>query len=241
MKLIVDIGNTKVKAAIFCEKKIVDFIVFDVFNLENLQNFIKNHKINYSIVSNVGNIDDAIINFLKSNFKNIELSFKVNLPFNIKYKTPETLGSDRIALAVGANLIYPNNNILIIGTGTCITYDFINSNNEYLGGAISPGLEMRFKALNNYTQNLPLISNYSDNNFNFIGNTTINSIYSGVVNGIAFEIDGFIDIYKVKYDYLKIFLTGGNANFFENNLKNTIFANSNLILNGLNEIIDLNT
>jgi type III pantothenate kinase len=139
-----------------------------------------------------------------------------------------------MVLSAGANLNFPNKNVLVIGAGTCITYDFVNANNEYLGGAISPGIQMRYKSLNNYTSKLPLLKKEIPENF--IGNSTQNAIHSGVIDGIIYEIEGFISQYFLKYQDLTIILTGGDADFLAKSLKSTIFANSNFLLESLNLI-----
>ena len=137
-----------------------------------------------------------------------------------------------------ASINYPNKNVLIIDAGSCITYDFINEKNQYLGGAISPGINMRFKSLNNYTSKLPLISP-AFTEFE-IGTDTLESINIGVLNGVIFEIEGFISQYSSRYDNLTVILTGGNSDFLSNRLKISIFANQNFLLEGLNHLIKLN-
>jgi type III pantothenate kinase len=174
---------------------------------------------------------------------NVKVHFVSNefpFPFHNLYQTPKTLGIDRMVLASGAVLKYPNQNRLIIDAGTCITYDFIDENDNYHGGAISPGMHLRYKSLNNFTANLPLLDIDDFNNQmdleinpNLIGNSTQNSIHSGVINGLVFEIDGFIDQYQQQYSNFIIILTGGDAEFLAKRLKNTIFANSNFLLESL--------
>ena len=166
------------------------------------------------------------------------LSSSTNLPFTNKYGSPVTLGTDRIALISAATLNFPNRNVLVIDAGSCITYDFINSENEYLGGGISPGLHMRYKALNSFTANLPELEPKLPDNI--IGNNTASSIHGGVIYGVLYEIDGFIDVYKSNYDDLTIILTGGDADFLRDSLKNDIFANSNFLFEGLNLILEHN-
>jgi len=137
-----------------------------------------------------------------------------------------------MVLAAGATLTHPNQNRLIIDAGTCITYDFVNSEDQYLGGAISPGIKIRYKSLNNYTSKLPLLSLSEE--FDIIGNSTKSAIHSGVINGVLFEIEGFISQYSLKNQDLTIILTGGDAEFLAKRLKSTIFANSNFLLESLN-------
>ena len=160
------------------------------------------------------------------------------IPLQNTYKTPESLGRDRIALAVGANQLFPTNNTLVIDAGTCITYDFIDEKNNYLGGAISPGLQIRLNALHTFTEKLPLVT--IKNGSELIGKTTEMSILSGVINGATAEVDGIIDRYKEQFGNLKTVLTGGDANYFVKTLKNNIFANSKVLLNGLNTILNYN-
>jgi type III pantothenate kinase len=195
-------------------------------------------QVNQVILSSVRDYSDEIRNLLNSQFHCIELSPAVPLPIKLNYQTVATLGNDRIALAVAAAGLFPGQNVLIIDAGTCITYDFINVNNEYCGGGISPGILMRFKALNTFTSKLPLVSkvNYAG----LIGDSTDNSIRSGVINGTIAEVNGIIEQYEHMFSDLKILLTGGDTNYFDKNLKNNIFANSNLVLEGLNMILDCN-
>jgi type III pantothenate kinase len=169
-------------------------------------------------------------NILKVHFINQQSAF----PFNNLYQTPLTLGIDRMVLSAGAVLQYQKKNRLIIDAGTCVTYDFIDEFDNYHGGAISPGLQLRYKALNDYTARLPLLA--LDNPGNFIGNSTNATIHSGVVNGLVYEIDGFIEDFKKKHSNFIIILTGGDTDFLAKRLKNTIFANSNFLLESLNNI-----
>ena len=161
------------------------------------------------------------------------LSHEDSFPFQNCYATPKTLGIDRMVLAAGATLQFPSQNRLVIDAGTCVTYDFIDEENNYLGGAIAPGLRLRYEALHNFTAKLPLLSLESPNNF--IGTSTSESIHSGVVNGFVYEIDGFINEYKARYSNFIIILTGGDTDFLAKRLKNTIFANSNFLLESLNQ------
>ena len=160
------------------------------------------------------------------------------LPFKNRYTTPSTLGNDRIALAAAAVCVYPLKNTLVIDAGTCITFDFINSKNEYLGGAISPGIGMRYKSLHQYTGKLPLLSKNEE--FKLIGTSTKSSIHSGIINGIICEIKGVIAQYQQDFGDLTIVLTGGDTKFLSKQLKNSIFANQNFLLRGLNKILTFN-
>ena len=168
----------------------------------------------------------------------IHLSHKTSLPINLNYKTPETLGKDRIANIVAVSEEYPNKNAVVIDAGTCITYDFINKNKEYLGGRISPGLEMRYKSLNEFTELLPKLSFSGESKF--IGDDTDSSILSGVEQGVLSEVDSLISVFRKENEDLIVVVTGGDTFFFENALKNSIFADQNLVLKGLNIILKYN-
>ena len=240
MNLIIDVGNTLVKLAVFdkdalqhkktCIKS--DF-------LDNLS-IISNQflKIENSIISSVDNLTKAQLSALKKLCPLQVLDHTMKLPFSNLYATPSTLGVDRIALVSAAATQYPNKNVLIIDSGSCITYDFLDDKNQYLGGAISPGLEMRYNALNQFTAKLPFLEMKKPKSV--ISDSTNSSIHSGVFNGTLFEIDGFIESYKLHYDDLTIILTGGNAHFLRDSLKSDIFANSNFLMEGLNYLLEFN-
>ncbi len=207
-------------------------------SLSIISDLFKNNVINNSLISNVSTIDKNILDFLKINSNLISINESTDLPFINLYKTKNTLGHDRIALVSAAAIDFPDQNILIIDAGTCITYDFKNTKNEYLGGGISPGIQMRFKSLNSETSNLPL-STINLNN-KLIGDNTDSSINSGVVNGVIYEINGIISQYQERFKNIKIILTGGDSNFLLKKIKNTIFADQNFLLKGLNYLLENN-
>jgi len=241
MYLIIDVGNTFVKLAVFENNKLKNKQVVKLNKLLEETKHLKNSnlKIKQAIISSVGKLTDQDISVLKVLFDLTILNSDTKLPFNNLYQTPTTLGVDRIALVCAAVKQFPKQNTLIIDAGTCITYDFINANNDYLGGAISPGLRMRYAALNNLTANLPLLDKEIPESI--IGNTTKSAIHSGVVNGVINEINGNIATYKHKYLDLTIILTGGDANFLSKQLKSSIFVNSNFLLEGLYSILQFNS
>ena len=242
MKLIIDYGNTLAKIALFRGDSLVDYKVMETLTINDIKLFTsqqdRSEPVRYCILSSVRTIPGKIISYLNTTYKLFELDQNIRLPISIKYKTPETLGNDRIAIAVGAVCQFPNEDMLVIDAGTCITYDFINRDKEYLGGAISPGINMRFKALNTFTDKLPLVTNMSE--AGLIGDTTDDSIRSGVLNGVLEEVNGIIGRYKEVYPSIKVIFTGGDLKYFDKNLKNNIFANSNLVLEGLNMILNFN-
>lgn len=231
-----DIGNTRTKLAIFENNSLKELYFIENKNiLKDLIFFFKNKiKKPQIILSSVINLEENLITWLQSNTYLVQVNHSTPLPLVNKYKTPTTLGIDRLTLAAGATIMYPNTSKLIIDAGTCVTYDFVNEKNEYLGGAISPGLQLRFKALNSYTDKLPLL-NLEDINY-LIGKDTNESIQSGVINGIISEIDQLINTYKQEYSNLTIILTGGDTLFLAKRLKNIIFANPNFLSESLNYI-----
>lgn len=238
MNLVIDAGNTLIKYAVFDDLK----IIFSEFNSDFSESQYLNIKQKYPAIKNIiySNVGHHQLNFLNSikGVKIIEFSPLTLSPIINLYETPETLGMDRLAAVVGANQIYPKQNIMVIDLGSAITYDFINNKSEYLGGNISPGMDMRFRALNIFTSKLPLLT--PNENFSAIGVNTNQAIHSGVVQGLVFEISGYIDYFSQYYDDLKVILTGGNCFFFEKILKKPIFVNPNLLLIGLNKILEYN-
>ena len=241
MNLIVDIGNTRIKSAIFNHEEIFEVKVHAAFfEFETyLKNQIEILDFSGCIVAATGNFNAQFQNVMKPFFKKIVvLNGFTNLPFNNLYQTKETQGPDRIAAIAGAQLQFPGENVLVIDAGTAIKFDFIDKNGEYLGGNISPGMEMRFKALHTFTQKLPLLSSSAQNQL--LGTSTPEAIISGVQNGMVFEIEQYIEVLSSNYDNLRTIITGGDADFFANKLKNTIFVDSNLVLKGLNRILEYN-
>ena len=240
MNLIIDVGNTLLKLAVFDADDIVykKTCIKGEF-LSVLSEVSKTYSsIENCIISSVGSFTKHQLRKLEDKYNTYVLTHETQVPFSNMYGTPKTLGVDRIALVSAAAVQYPSKNVLIIDAGSCITYDFINNSNEYLGGAIAPGVAMRYQALNDFTSNLPFLDTHKPKKI--IGNSTATSIHSGVVNGVLYEIDGFIESYKSKYNDLTVILTGGDAHFLRDSLKSDIFANSNFLLEGLNFILEHN-
>jgi len=238
LNLVIDIGNTLLKAAIFKNNLLIVSIEFkDNFEL-NIERVLDKYPITHSIVSNVSNFNEGLNYLLSIKTKQILFNESVNIPFTNSYSTISTLGKDRIALVSAASKEFSKENVLIIDLGSCITYDFKNSKNYYLGGSISPGIHMRYKSLNDYTANLPLLN--FKNITNFVGKSTEESIHSGVVNGVVQEVNGTISQYKDEFKEIKIILTGGDSKFLLKKIKNTIFAHSNFLLVGLNFLVESN-
>ena len=241
MKLVIDIGNTHVKTALFDDSGIAELITTENLTTNFLAEFASKHQnIRSAILASVRVVKPEVIDFLSSEIRFMQLNETTPLPFTNKYATPATLGNDRVAAVAGVSSLFPGQNVLVIDAGSCITYDFITSANEYLGGGISPGINMRFLALNSFTGKLPLIGFDSGRQPELTGTDTRESILSGVQNGVLQEVDGIIDKYKLKYKDLKVDVSGGDYNYFDKYLKNNIFASPNIVLTGLNRILDFN-
>ena len=237
--LTIDIGNTLQKAAVFSEDgKMLFFQEKEQLAESDLQSLVEEFAAGDSILSSVGEEATDLKLFLKKDCNLLIFNHTTPLPIRIKYKTPETLGLDRIANAVAANALFPNENVLSIQAGTCLVMDFVTKDAEYLGGSISPGLDMRFTALHHFTKRLPLVGR--EGTRPLVGKSTEESIRSGVVNGLADEVNGAIERYREQYGESKIILTGGNKNDLEKSIKSTIFAAPNLVLFGLYKILAFN-
>ena len=239
MNLIVDIGNTNVKLAVFNGDDIVSFETVDYSRVVTiLKTYLAKFDIERSISSNVGAEIKGLDTFLENNFYHIKLSPSSKLPITLNYDTPETLGVDRIALAVASYNAAVGKNSLVVDMGSCITYDFVTGKGVFQGGAISPGMNMRFKAMHNFTESLPLVS-FKDSH-SIIGKNTEMSLVNGVVFGICAEIDSYIDELKREFGDISVFISGGDQAFFVNKLKNSIFADRKILLRGLNIILNYN-
>jgi type III pantothenate kinase len=238
LNLVIDIGNTRVKAALFKENLLLELKIYNsVSELLSDLNFIRKGK--NAIIGSVVDDLDLFYSALNSLIPTSVFTSQTKTPLTNLYYSVNTLGSDRLLAAIGAYTIYPNTDILVIDAGTCFKYNFTNSKNEYLGGGISPGIQMKFKALEHFTSKLPLVE--LDTNFNeLIGTNTQNSILSGVLNGSVAEIEGIINEYKMLYPNIICVLTGGDSEFLAKRLKNSIFTHQNLVLIGLNDILNYN-
>ncbi len=239
MNLVIDKGNTLIKVYIFNGDKIVARAKFESLDVFLLDKIFKEYAIDASIYSHVGNADEENLSYLNTHSKFVNFNYLTPLPFTNKYSSPNTLGLDRLASVSAAYQLMPNMPVLCIDMGTCITYDFINPKAEYLGGGISPGVQMRFKALNTFTAQLPLIEPDARKP-NLIGDNTENSIKSGVVNGVVQEILGIISSYENQFPRLQVLMCGGDLAFFDTQLKNSIFARPDLVAEGLNTILQYN-
>lgn len=240
MNLAVDAGNTQVKMGVFSEGRLLHVETTPTKGFAEALKalFARYPGIGHSILASVGHPEHTIRDLLAVFCKVHVVSAATRTPYRNSYATTHTLGADRMALASAAFFLQPRSNTLVIDAGSCVTYDFMNDFGEYLGGAISPGLRMRYKALNAFTARLPLLEPQEP--MDLIGNATESSIHSGVVNGLCLEMDGVIDLYKLRYPDLTVILTGGDAQFLSRRLKSIIFAHSNFLLEGLNQLLEYN-
>ncbi|MBN1989130.1 MAG: type III pantothenate kinase [Bacteroidales bacterium] len=239
MNLIIDIGNTLTKVSVVNGQQVLFFSRYERLQPSDVENVVAQFKPQKAIYSAVGAIPTEAIGMMKQLIPyTLELTHNTPIPLINCYESKVTLGLDRLAVAVGASWLYPNTNLLVIDSGTAITYELVTSKGEYLGGAISPGINMRFAALNHFTQRLPKVSVTST--FPLVGTNTQSCIQSGVLNGIVNEVIGYILESERKFPNLETVLTGGDANFFETKLKNNIFVIPNLLTLGLNRILEFN-
>ncbi len=233
-----DFGNTRRKCAVFNNDEIVKAIVLKDDSNETIQSLINEYKPHKSILSSVIDHNPAMEELLAAKTRFHKLNHLTRLAFTTPVGKPETIGADRLALTAAAVHFYPTKNNLVIGLGTCITYNFINKYHELVGGGISPGMEMRLKSLSHFTAKLPLIE--ADSNVPLIGYDTKTNILSGVILGMAYEIDGFINEYAKKFGNFNVLLTGGDIVHLASHLKNKIFADPDLIFKGLYAISEVN-
>jgi type III pantothenate kinase len=236
MNLVIDSGNSAAKVGIFNHLNLIEKLTFR--SLDELHHFMQDATFENLIVSSVKADADLISSWAVKADKKFIIGTALPLPVNNLYCTPETLGMDRLAAVCGAHQLFPSLNCLVIDAGTCITYDFIDKAGNYHGGSISPGLNMRFQAVHTLTARLPLVS--AKKNVKLTGDSTETCIQSGVVNGLLAEIDGIICQYNEKFEGLNVILCGGDAGFFENQMKASIFASPELVLIGLNSILIYN-
>lgn len=236
--LCLDFGNTRLKAAIFEGDRFMEETLLTDDDTGTIENILQKYKPQRSILSSVINHNEAIEPLLSSATVFHKLSHLTRLNFTIPSGKPETVGADRLALIAAAVHFFPGMNNLVIGLGSCITYNFVNQYNQFLGGAISPGMDMRFRSMHEYTAKLPLVK--AEWNLPLVGYDTRTNLQSGVIFGIACELDGFIEKYAQKYGNFNVVLTGGNSAYFASQLKNKIFADYNFLFKGLYALSELN-
>lgn len=235
-RLIVDIGNTRIKTAVFEDDLLIEDKSF--LDTDAIVAYAATIEIDASIISSVTLTEGELKNKLPFSF--LFLNSETSIPFTNLYATPHTLGVDRKAAVMGARCWIPAGNLLAIDLGSCITYDLLDNEDRYLGGGISPGLQMRFKAMHQQTARLPLVDMPDARQPELIGNTTEACMQSGVYHGIYFEMQGVIAAYAAKYRDLNVIICGGDSKIFESLTKDHIFVIPNLVLYGLNRILSYN-
>jgi type III pantothenate kinase len=238
MNLIIDIGNSSIKMAVYDgQKQRTVFREMD-FKYQRLKNRLSSYTIDKAIISSVKNITEDIPHQLYPDIPFIHiLTHNSALPFRIDYQTPETLGTDRIAAVAGAYSMFPGSEVLVIDAGTAVTYDYL-SGTVYKGGNISPGLMIRFRALNKFTGKLPLVTPTSD--YTLPGKNTNDAIAAGVITGLSYEINEYIRTFKKLNPRCKIILTGGDSEFLKINIKHKITHMPDIVIDGLNYILNYN-
>ncbi len=244
VRLIIDLGNTTEKAALFAEEKLWKVYKSPKLDADTLQEIIQNNLIDAWIVSSVTDAHPWLIPHLEGKARGMVFNHTTPLPLENLYTTPETLGNDRLANAVGARELFPAENILVIDAGTCIKYDFVSREGKYFGGGISPGLAMRFEAMHQFTARLPKIQYERYANpatLALTGDSTEAAMIAGGALGAVKEVQGFIDAYRERYDGLVVILTGGDAPYFDYHLKIRIFALPDLTLIGLDTVLKFNS
>lgn len=238
--LVIDIGNNRTKLGLFEDANLVAKEVLSADQQTKILEWLTNHQPKNTILSTVGQplpVElEQQIRTLSLYF--IKLSQDTPLPIQSQYQTPETLGKDRIAAVIGASVHFPNEHCVIIDAGTCITYEVLHARKGYLGGNIAPGLYMRYKAMHEFTANLPLVEN--EEVLQIIGYSTKSAVQNGGQLGCLYEIEGFVADMELKIGQLNVILTGGDADFFAKKMKRKIFVHHNLVLEGLNKILSYN-
>ena len=239
MNLVVDFGNTLVKLAVFDKGELVAQRCMERLHPSVLEELLSEWPVRRAVVASTrGEVDDVAAMLRRRVDYLLEFTSQTSVPIGNAYLTPETLGRDRLAAAVGATVLYPGENVLIVDFGTAVTIDLVTADNTFRGGCISPGVTMRFRALHDYTAALPLCGPAEDERLQ--GLATEDAVRLGVMNSLTFEIEGYIARMREKIDDLCVIFTGGDAKYFAKRIKNTIFANCNLVFCGLDRILEYN-
>ncbi len=233
-----DFGNTRLKAAIFHENEFIQEIILPNADAQTIEQILDQYQPTKSILSSVILHPPEMEDLLSKRTQFHRLNHTSKLPISTPVGKPETIGADRLALVSASVHLFPNQHNLAIALGSCITYNFVNNQHEFLGGSISPGMSMRFRSMNEFTALLPIVQ--PEHDFPLVGYDTKTNLLSGVILGMSKEIDGIIDAYSLKYSNFNVLLTGGDMPFFVPHLKNRIFADPNLIFKGLYAISEFN-
>jgi type III pantothenate kinase len=237
-RLCIDVGNTRTKINIFENDEVIFSWISNSLEASTLTRFIKTYQIKVCGICQSGLAPNSAVNTISSQIKVLHLDHTTKIPISNLYKTPSSLGKDRLAAAIGVTTIFPNENSIIVNAGTCITFDFLDSQKNYHGGNISPGITMRLQAMNKFTSRLPYVPpKYNDD---LLGKSTEEALQNGAVKGAIYEFETFISHVQEKYGLSRVIVSGGDAQYFENQRKFSIFAVPNLVLIGLNETLKFN-
>ena len=239
MNLIIDIGNTFMKLAIYQDGECVHLKRYKKVLVKDIKNLRQKYPFTKCFVSSVRKNTPYYLEYLKKHHDLVTLSHKTKLPITNSYGTPKTLGLDRIAGVMGAASLYPGKSALVIDIGTCMTYDYLRDGKEYLGGNIAPGVELRLNAMHHFTSALPLVQRSW--NEDILGNSTVSAMQNGAIWGVKLEIESFIKTLTTKMGRMVVILTGGDAAYFGELIESKIFVHSNLLLKGLNDILEYNS
>jgi type III pantothenate kinase len=242
MNGIIDIGNTRTKIALFQKNKLIEKAIWEHLTLDELSAWLQTHTVSNVILTASGSITEGVVDYLKNKFFYIQLDHTTPIPIVNNYGTPQTLGKDRLAAAVASNFLYPRKDCLIIDSGTCITYNFLDKNGAFQGGNIAPGLNMRLKAMHHFTAKLPLIVKNTEgvSISTLVGNSTEHAMLNGAHIGLIAEVEGFIQRFKKEYGSIKVILTGGDGAFLHQYITPRHVYEPNLVLIGLNCILNFN-
>ena len=242
MNICIDQGNSRTKVALFdAEEKVVKNFVYKSFTSSDAERLFKLYPISDSIISSVVNLESSMVNTLNRLSRRFVLfDHETPVPIRNDYDTPATLGHDRLAAAVGANYLLPDENLLIIDAGSAITYDFLTADGHFVGGNIAPGIKMRFNVLRQMTKKLPLVEAEENELIPLFGKNTRDAIAAGVIRGIVFEVKGYMRTVSEKVDHFETILTGGNAPYIINNVQTPVRMERHLVLIGLNRILEYN-
>jgi type III pantothenate kinase len=240
MDAVFDIGNTNTKVGLIHGGKLTESEVFPTFPVTDFYRYLSTHRFRCCIISTVVQLPDHLLHYLKSKAsKFLQVNTEVRLPIDIEYETPGSLGNDRIALVSGAASLYPGKNLIIISAGTCITYNVLTADGIFKGGAISPGLQMRLKAMHEMTNGLPLVE-ISPDFIPLMAQSTKDSLLSGALNGAVLEIEGYINTLKHTFPDLEVLLCGGDSRYLAVHLNTTVRLENDLAFAGLHKILTLN-
>ncbi len=240
LNLVIDIGNSFYKLAVIDKGAVLHYSRQKKVLVHDIRAIYSKYPFTRVAMASVRRSHPGFIHHLKKNYHLLIVDHDTPVPVKILYETPETLGLDRLCGVVGANVLHPSQNALVIDIGTCMTMDFIDAQGQYHGGNISPGVDLRLRAMHAFTSQLPLAERKLSRNL-LLGKTTEQALQNGAIMGLRYEIMGFIKTLTEKYGHADVILTGGDAEYFGEFIDSRIFVRPNLVLIGLNEVLEYNS